>query len=165
MDIRRSSHISVRVRHTAEIAHSPCVSAWLGGRVKPWMPQPNTRPDTCQASPKGVGASRHDRIRGLRSIRCVYNRSAMSEPAKGTMSQVVQVLQLLALVIGVAGMFTFIGKRDQQLTQVSTDLDKLAGAVNDLAKTQANTALNDAMHSSQLEDIKRRLNDLERKLK
>lgn len=81
------------------------------------------------------------------------------------MSQVVQVLQLLALVIGVAGMFTFIGKRDQQLTQVSTDLDKLAGAVNDLAKTQANTALNDAMQSSQLEDIKRRLNDLERTMK
>lgn len=89
----------------------------------------------------------------------------MQEQTKGTMSQVVQVLQLVALIIGVAGMFTFIGKRDQQLTQVSTDLDKLVVAVNDLAKAQASTAITDAMHEKSLEDIQRRLNNLERSLK
>ena len=81
------------------------------------------------------------------------------------MSNVVQVLQLLALVIGVAGMFAFVGKRDQQLTQVSTDLDKLVVAVNDLAKAQASSAINDAMHEKMLEDIQRRLNNLERSIK
>ena len=89
----------------------------------------------------------------------------MSEQARGTMSNVVQVLQLLALVIGVAGMFAFVGKRDQQLTQVSTDLDKLVVAVNDLAKAQASSAINDAMHEKMLEDIQRRLNNLERSIK
>lgn len=81
------------------------------------------------------------------------------------MSQVIQVLQLIALIIGVGGMFTFIGKRDQQLTQVSTDLDKLVAAVNDLAKAQASTAITDAMHEKSLEDIQRRLNNIERSLK
>lgn len=81
------------------------------------------------------------------------------------MSNVVQVLQLLALIVGVAGMFVFVGKRDQQLTQVSTDLDKLVAAVNDLAKAQASSAINDAMHEKMLEDIQRRLNNLERSIK
>lgn len=81
------------------------------------------------------------------------------------MSNVVQVLQLLALIVGVAGMFIFVGKRDQQLTQVSTDLDKLVAAVNDLAKAQASSAINDAMHEKMLEDIQRRLNNLERSIK
>lgn len=81
------------------------------------------------------------------------------------MSNVIQVLQLVALIIGVGGMFTFIGKRDQQLTEVSTDLDKLVAAVNDLAKAQASTAISDAMQSRALEDIQRRINNLERSIK
>lgn len=81
------------------------------------------------------------------------------------MTNIIQVMQLAALVIGVAGMFTFIGSRDQQLTNVSTDLDKLVVAVNDLAKAQASTAINDAMQSKMLEDIQRRLNNLERNIK
>lgn len=89
----------------------------------------------------------------------------MSEQSRGNMSNVIQVLQLVALIIGVGGMFTFIGKRDQQLTEVSTDLDKLVAAVNDLAKAQASTAISDAMQSRALEDIQRRINNLERSIK
>lgn len=81
------------------------------------------------------------------------------------MSNVIQALQLVALIIGFGGMFTFIGKRDQQLTQVSTDLDKLVTAVNDLAKAQASTAISDAMQGRALEDIQRRINNLERSIK
>ena len=86
----------------------------------------------------------------------------MSDQGKNTISQVVQILQLFALIIGVAGMFVFIGKRDQQLTQVSVDLDKLIGAVNDLARAQASMAMSDAAQTRSLEDIQRRLNELER---
>ena len=99
---------------------------------------------------------------GLKSGRCGYNPRAMSEPSRSNMSNVIQVLQLVALMLGVLGLFTFVGKRDQQLTQVSTDLDKLVGAVNDLAKAQASTAISDAMQERALEDIQRRLNNLER---
>ena len=81
---------------------------------------------------------------------------------RGTLAQVIQVLQLFAIVVGVAGMFVFIGKRDQQLTQVSVDLDKLIGAVNDLARAQASMAMSDAAQTRSLEDIQRRLNELER---
>ena len=86
----------------------------------------------------------------------------MSDQGKNTISQVVQILQLFALIIGVAGMFVFIGKRDQQLTQVSVDLDKLIGAVNDLARAQASMAMSDSAQTRSLEDIQRRLNELER---
>jgi len=89
----------------------------------------------------------------------------MSEQSRSTMSQVVQVLQLIALIIGVAGMFTVVGKRDQMLTEVGTDLNKLAEVVNDLAKAQASSAMNDAVMKKELEDISRRLNNLERNSK
>ena len=118
-----------------------------------------------QAAPQGVGAPTLISDQGLRFRRRRYNLRAMSEPVKGTMSQVVQVLQLVALIVGVAGMFALIGKRDQQLTQVSTDLDKLAVAVNDLAKAQASSAISSAMQEKSLEDIQRRLNNLERNMK
>jgi hypothetical protein len=85
-----------------------------------------------------------------------------SDQNRGTLAQVIQVLQLFAIVVGVAGMFVFIGKRDQQLTQVSVDLDKLIGAVNDLARAQASMAMSDAAQTRSLEDIQRRLNELER---
>jgi 3-dehydroquinate dehydratase len=89
----------------------------------------------------------------------------MPESAKSTLSNVVGVLQLIALVIGVAGLFTLVGKRDQQLTQVGADLDKLAEVVNDLAKSHASVAVNDAMQAAALQDIQRRLNEIERSMK
>lgn len=85
----------------------------------------------------------------------------MSEPSRTSVGQTIQVLQLIILIIGVAGMFTLIGKRDQQLTQVNTDVDKLASAVVDLAKTQARVSINDAVQERALEEIKRRIDALE----
>jgi hypothetical protein len=131
------------------------------------MPEPNTGPATWQVDLRkgSVRLSRLGSDQGLRFCSLAYTPRTMSEQIKGTLSQVVGVLQLIALIIGVAGMFTFIGKRDQQLTEVTTDLDKLASAVNDLAKAQASAAVNDAMHNKELVDIQRRLNEVERKFK
>lgn len=89
----------------------------------------------------------------------------MSEQPRNALGQVVGILQLIVLIIGIAGLFTLIGKRDQQLTQVVSDLDKLAVVVNDLAKTQTGAAVNDVAQSRSLEDIQRRLGELERKIK
>jgi hypothetical protein len=130
------------------------------------MPEQNTRPAMWQADRKGsVRLLRMGSDQGLRFCSVAYTSRAMSEQSKNTLAQVVGVLQLIALIIGVAGMFTFIGKRDQQLTEVTTDLDKLASAVNDLAKAQASAAVNDAMHGRELSDIQRRLNEVERRFK
>ena len=135
--------------------------------MKHRMPEPNTGPATWQVDLRkgSVRLSRLGSDQGLRFCSLAYTPRTMSEQSKGTLSQVVGVLQLIALIIGVAGMFTFIGKRDQQLTEVTTDLDKLAAAVNDLAKAQASSAVNDAMHNKELVDIQRRLNEVERKFK
>ena len=94
-----------------------------------------------------------------------YTLAMPPERTQSRLTQVVGVLQLVALIIGVAGMFLVVGKRDQQLTHVSTDLDKLAGAVNDLARAQASAAVNDATHARSLEDILRRLNNIEGTMK
>jgi hypothetical protein len=51
------------------------------------------------------------------------------------------------------------------MNQTRTDLDKLAVVVNDLAKAQASTAVADALHTKTLEDIQRRLENLERTIK
>jgi hypothetical protein len=95
----------------------------------------------------------------------VYDAGAMSDAQRNTLGQVVGVLQLIVLIIGIAGLFTIIGKRDQQLTQTVSDLDKLAVVVNDLARAQTSSAVNDVNHSKSLEDIQRRLGELERKIK
>lgn len=135
--------------------------------MKHRLPEPNTGPALWQVDLRkgSVRLSRLGSDQGLRFWSVAYTPRAMSDQAKGTLSQVVGVLQLIALIIGVAGMFTFIGKRDQQLTEVTTDLDKLASAVNDLAKAQASSAVNDAMTAKALEDIQRRLNNVERSMK
>lgn len=86
----------------------------------------------------------------------------MADKASDAFTKTIGLLQLFALIIGVAGMFVVIGKRDQQLIHVSSDLDKLAGVVNDLAKTQASSSVVDASHTKALEDILRRLNNLEK---
>jgi hypothetical protein len=66
------------------------------------------------------------------------------------------------LIIGVAGMFLFVGRRDQELTTVTSDVDKLALVVTDLARAQTYGAINDASNNKALEDIHRRLQALER---
>lgn len=131
------------------------------------MPEQNTRPAIWQVGPRkgSVRLTRLGSDQGLKSLRLTYTPRAMPESAKSTLSNVVGVLQLIALVIGVAGLFTLVGKRDQQLTQVGADLDKLAEVVNDLAKSHASVAVNDAMQAAALQDIQRRLNEIERSMK
>jgi len=93
-----------------------------------------------------------------------YYPADMSDQQKSTVATVLSALQLGVLVVGVAGMFMMIGRRDQQLTEATTDIEKLAGVVNDLAKAQASSAVLDAVHAKELQQIQQRLIEIERKI-
>lgn len=88
-----------------------------------------------------------------------------TQERKTTLATVLSALQLTVLVIGVAGMFVMIGRRDQQLTDASTDIEKLAVVINDLAKAQASAAVMDSMHAKELQSIQQRLIEIERKIR
>lgn len=78
---------------------------------------------------------------------------------------VVGILQIVTMLVGIATLLFAFGGKTEQLDRVRTDLDKLAVVVNDLARAQASAAVADAMHSKTLEDIQRRLENLERTIK
>lgn len=78
---------------------------------------------------------------------------------------VVGILQIVTMLVGIATLLFAFGGKTEQMNQTRTDLDKLAVVVNDLAKAQASAAVADALHTKTLEDIQRRLENLERTIK
>ena len=78
---------------------------------------------------------------------------------------VVGILQIVTMLVGIATLLFAFGGKTEQLNRAQTDIDKLAVVVNDLARAQASAAVADAMHSKTLEDIQRRLENLERNIK
>ena len=80
-------------------------------------------------------------------------------------TNVLQILQIVTMLVGIATLLFAFGSKTEQLNQNRTDIDKLAVAVNDLAKAQASAAVVDALHNKTLEDIQRRLENLERSSK
>jgi len=80
-------------------------------------------------------------------------------------NNIVGILQIVTMLVGIATLLFAFGSKTEQLDRARTDLDKLASVVNDLARAQASAAVADAMHSKTLEDIQRRLENLERTIK
>lgn len=74
-----------------------------------------------------------------------------------------QWLQLLVLVFGVAGFFIDIGKRSQLLDKTNQDLSELKIIVQDLVKAQISSSTNDATHKVILDDLKLRVMELEKR--
>lgn len=77
-------------------------------------------------------------------------------------TNVLGILQIVTMLVGIATLLFAFGGKTEQLNQNRTDIDKLAAAVNDLAKAQASAAVTDALHNKTLEEIQRRLENLER---
>ena len=80
-------------------------------------------------------------------------------------SNLLGVMQLATMIIGIGAVLVNLGSKGEQLVQAKTDISELAEVVNDLARAQASAAVADATHSKTLEDIQRRLENLERKIK
>lgn len=77
----------------------------------------------------------------------------------------VQIGQLATMLVGFAGIIFAIGIKSATLDAQGRDIDKLAAVVSDLAKAQASAAVADAVHTRTLEDIQRRLDNLETRIR
>ena len=88
----------------------------------------------------------------------------MSVPEKGQIriQTIINGLQLLVLIIGVAAIFMTIGRRDQQLNDAVLDLNKLGDIVHELVKAQVVGATKDGEHDRILSDLSTRISALER---
>ena len=73
----------------------------------------------------------------------------------------IQMLQLVVLIIGVAGIFLTIGRRDQVLEQNQTQVSDLRLICSDLARVVGSLSISDASQTEQLRSIDPRLDRLE----
>lgn len=82
-------------------------------------------------------------------------------PKDSSMQTLIQGLQLVILVIGVAAVFTTIGKKEQIITQTSINLLELESIVQDLVKAQVYSVTKDNEHERTLIELKDRIYRLE----
>ena len=75
----------------------------------------------------------------------------------------VQFLQLGTLILGVAGMFLSIGRRDATLEVNSAEIRQLRDIASDLVKTSIQTTTTNREQDRRLEELRDRLDALERR--
>jgi len=75
---------------------------------------------------------------------------------------VVGVGQILSMVLGFGAVIYSLGQKGEQLDRARQDMHALSDAVADLASAQASSAVADARDKGAIEDIKRRLDGIER---
>jgi len=73
----------------------------------------------------------------------------------------IQMLQLVALIIGVAGIFLAIGRKDQVLETNQQQVSDLRLICSDLARVVGSLSISDASQTEQLRSIAQRLSRLE----
>jgi len=94
----------------------------------------------------------------------------MEQTKKINISLVVSSLQLVVMLIGIAGLFITIGKKDAAIENTISDMTELKAIVQDLLKAQITVVSNDATHNAilnstqkEIQEIKRRLEIIERR--
>ena len=73
-----------------------------------------------------------------------------------------QALQTIVLIAAAAGVFMTVGKRDERLHYVSNQIDELRLVTQDLVRSQVITTTTSSVHALALEEVKERLDRLER---
>lgn len=85
------------------------------------------------------------------------------EQHRETVKIVVQFLQLATLIVGVGGMFLSIGRRDANLEQNTAEILQLRDIASDLVKTSIETTTTNRDQDRRLEELRDRLDALERR--
>lgn len=70
-------------------------------------------------------------------------------------------LQTLILVATAAGVFLTIGRRDQVVTSMASDIQELRAISMDLVRSQVLSEANDASQGARLDDLRKRIDRLE----
>lgn len=77
------------------------------------------------------------------------------------LSFAISVLQLFVLVVGVAGVFVTLGRKDAILDRQDRDISELRSIAQDLVKAQVLGAATDQKHGEALQAVAVRLDRLE----
>lgn len=86
----------------------------------------------------------------------------MTQDSRQNVSNVVQFLNLIVLILGVGGVFMHIGSRDTMLDRNTKDIEEIKEIAQDLLETQITSTTNDARHFEALSNLKSRVELLER---
>jgi hypothetical protein len=81
-----------------------------------------------------------------------------------TTAAVIGIGQILSMLIGFSAVIYSLGVKGEQLDRARADMHALSDAVADLASANASAAVADARDKSAIEDIKRRLDAIERRV-
>lgn len=73
----------------------------------------------------------------------------------------ISLLQLVTLIIGVAGVFVTLGRKDAILERQDRDISELRAIAQELVKSQVLGAANDQKHGEALQAVGTRLDRLE----
>lgn len=85
----------------------------------------------------------------------------MSENHKANLGVVIQFFQLATLVVGVAGLFLAVGRKDAMLDQNTVEIAELKDIASELAKASVESTMTDREQDRRLDDLKGRLARLE----
>lgn len=90
----------------------------------------------------------------------MINGNDSAKPNQG-LALAIQVFQLAVLMIGVAGVFVTLGRKDAILDRQDRDITELRAIASDLVKSQVLGAANDSKHGEALQAVAVRLDRLE----
>lgn len=86
----------------------------------------------------------------------------MSDNHKASLGVVIQFFQLATLIIGVAGLFLTVGRKDARLEQNTVEIAELKDIASELAKASVESTVTDREQDRRLDDLRERLANLER---
>ncbi len=86
----------------------------------------------------------------------------MSDNHKANLGVVIQFFQLATLIIGVAGLFLTVGRKDARLEQNTMEIAELKDIASELAKASVESTVTDREQDRRLDDLRERLANLER---
>ena len=90
-------------------------------------------------------------------------QNKMSNDNSLRISAITNILQLVVLIIAVASLFTYLGRRDTLITEATNDISELKSITTDMLKATVLGQAKDMEHERIYKDILRRLDRLETK--
>jgi hypothetical protein len=85
----------------------------------------------------------------------------MTEQRQQTVQVVIQALQLITLLVGVASVFLVVGRKDERLNQNTAEISELRDIAQDLVRTSVEATSTNRDQDRQLNDLRARLMTLE----
>ena len=87
----------------------------------------------------------------------------MNGETKTNLQVVVQWLQLITLVVGVAGLFLTVGRKDAKLDANTVEIGQLRDIATDLVRATVESTSNNISQDRQIDDLRDRVARLEQK--